>query len=91
MRGSEGGWRFVTPQEGMQLVDKGSGEVMAFRSGAWESGVVHARELRVNGTTVVREQQSAISDPSGGATTDSECRAAVLAILTSLRAHGLIG
>lgn len=47
-------------------------------------------ELRVNGTKVVGVQQAAISDPSGGSTTDTQSRTAITSILAALRAHGLI-
>ncbi len=46
--------------------------------------------LAVNGTQVVTEQQSAIGNPSGGSTVDTEARAAIGSMLTALRTHGLI-
>jgi hypothetical protein len=88
---TEGGWRFIPPVEGMSLVDSGSGQLLNRREGAWETGIVRAREVRVDGLTVVRDRQSAIGDPSGGAVVDSECRIAVAEMLAALRAHGLIG
>lgn len=88
---TEGGWRFIEPIESMQLVDKATGQTMAFRSGGWEKGIVRAQQLNIEGQTVVRQRQPAIADPSGGTTVDGECRAAVAAILATLRAHGLIG
>ncbi|MDP9422876.1 MAG: phage tail protein [Pseudomonadota bacterium] len=87
---SEGGWRFVLPMDGMSLVDRASGQVLARRDGAWETGIVRAQELRVNGQTVVRNRQSAIGDPSGGTVVDSQCRVAVAQMLAAMRAHGLI-
>jgi hypothetical protein len=45
---------------------------------------------RVKGIRVVYEQQGAIADPTGGATVDTEGRAATASILAALRAHGLI-
>jgi hypothetical protein len=88
---TEAGWRFVTPLDGMRLVDRASGQFISRHAGTWETGVVRAQELRVNGFTVVRERQSAIVDPSGGTVVDSQCRTAVAEILTALRGHGLIG
>ena len=83
--------RFVRGIDGMTLVDRASGQILSRRGGAWETGIVRAQELRVDGLTVVRNRQSAIGDPSGGAVVDSECRAAVVDALAALRAHGLIG
>jgi len=87
---TDGGWKFVAPVEGAQLLDRTSGQVLVRRSGVWESGVVRAQEVRINGQTVVRERQSAVADPAGGSVTDTQCRAAVAGILATLRTHGLI-
>lgn len=88
---SEGGWRFVPPIEGMSLMDRATGRFINRRAGQWETGVVHAKELVVDGQPVVGGRQPPISDPAGGAQIDSECRAAVGQILAAMRAHGLIG
>jgi hypothetical protein len=47
-------------------------------------------EYRVDGTKVLGNQQAAIADPAGGATVDTEGRAATASILAALRAHGII-
>jgi hypothetical protein len=44
----------------------------------------------VNGTQVVTAQQPAIPDAAGGVTIDVEARAALNALLATLRTHGLI-
>ena len=44
----------------------------------------------VAGDQVVAGRQAAVADPAGGVTIDLQCRAAVMAILARLRAHGLI-
>jgi hypothetical protein len=75
----------------MIVTNEASGHSMAFREGRWENGMVRAQELVVDGQTVVRERQAGIADPSGGAVSDEQCRAAVSAMLSALRAHGLIG
>lgn len=87
---TDAGWKFIAPVEGAQLVDADSGQMITRRSGIWESGIVRAQEVRINGQTVVRQRQAAIADPTGGATVDAECRAAVASILSALRTHGLI-
>ena len=87
---SAGGWRFVTPVEGMRLVDRVSGVELAFRGGAWTSGSLRASEVLVNGIKVVGARGLAIADMAGGTTVDSEARAAVNQILAALRTHGLI-
>ncbi|AOR76345.1 Gp138 family membrane-puncturing spike protein [Novosphingobium resinovorum] len=55
------------------------------------TGIVDASgEYQVGGTKVVGEQQSAITDPTGGSTVDNGARTAIGGILSALRAHGLI-
>jgi hypothetical protein len=87
---SEGGWRFIAPIEGMRVLDRSSGLPLLYRGGAWETGIVRAAEVRVSGLTVLRQQQPAIADPTGGSVIDAQCRAAIGSILAMLRAHGLI-
>jgi hypothetical protein len=87
---TDGGWRFVAPIEGGQVLDRASGQLLVRRSGVWESGVVRAEELRVKGLTVVRQRQPAVADPVGGSVVDAQCRAALASILATLRTHGLI-
>lgn len=81
---------FVRGVDGMTLVDRVTGQLVSRRGGAWETGIVRAQEMRVDGLAVVRNRQPAISDPAGGATIDSECRVAVAHVLAAIRAHGLI-
>ena len=87
---TEGGWRFIAPREGMLLwlVDE---QLWARRGpGGWIIGDVPAQSVSVAGTQVVGTQQSAIADPSSGATVDSEARATLSELLAAIRAHGLI-
>jgi hypothetical protein len=72
------------------MLDRSNGQMVVRRGGAWEAGIARATEYQVAGVTVVRQRQAAIADPTGGTTVDSQCRAAVSAILTALRTHGLI-
>lgn len=87
---TEGGWRFVVAREGTGIVDQVSGQLLLRRNGAWETGIVRAQEIRVDGMTVVRNRQPAIGDPSGGSPIDSQCRLAVSQMLAAMRVHGLI-
>ena len=87
---TDGGWRFIAPIEGVRLFDRSSGQMVVRRGGAWETGILRAQQLQIDGATVVRERQPAIADPSAGSVVDSQCRSAVSAILAMLRTHGLI-
>lgn len=87
---SDGGWRFVTPIEGTQLLVRSTGETMLRRNGNWEAGIVRAREVQVDGLTVLSARQASIAAPAGGSVVDTESRSAITAILSTLQAHGLI-
>ena len=85
-----GGWRFIAPTEGLSAYVKASGTWGSYRSGAWELGVLRGDSLVLGGVQVVGGRLAAIADPGGGATVDTEARAAIDQILASLRQHGLI-
>lgn len=71
-----GGWRFVPPTDGLCVLVKSTGVTLRYANGGW--------------SLVLAAQQAAISDVAGGTTVDTESRAAISAILSALRAHGLI-
>ncbi len=87
---TSGGWRFVAPRAGLALWDEMAGVTITHDGAGWRSGIVAASAVEVGGVQVVGAQGAAIADPAGGATVDTEARAAVSALLGSLRAHGLI-
>ena len=87
---TEGGWRFVTPPEGAQMLVHTTGETIVRRNGAWEAGIVRAREVRVGDQPVLRSRQPPIDAPEGGSTVDVEARSAIAEVIAALRAHGLI-
>jgi hypothetical protein len=71
-----GGWRYVAPVDGLTVLEKATGTTLRYRSGAWEQ--------------VLGASQPSIPDVTGGTTIDMESRASIAAILSALRAHGLI-
>lgn len=87
---TEGGWRFVTPREGMQVWVASQSVPARFSATGWRVGPVECASVTVEGQQVVGGRQPAISPPSGGAVTDVEARAAITRILEMARAHGLI-
>lgn len=87
---TDGGWRFMPSPEGARVLDRTTGEAMVRRNGAWEAGVVRAREVRVGEHKVLGERQPPITVPVGGSVADLEARTAISNIVDCLRAHGLI-
>lgn len=62
----------------------------AYRSGAWELGVVRGSTLVLGGQQVVGSRAGPIASPSGGTTIDAEARGVIDQILAAMRQHGLI-
>lgn len=85
-----GGWRFVAAFEGMTVWSLADAMVAVHRGGVWRAGEANAHRLWIDGVQVVAAQQAAIPVPAGGSVIDVESRGAIGAILTALRAHGLI-
>ncbi|KKL69459.1 hypothetical protein LCGC14_2114700, partial [marine sediment metagenome] len=54
------------------------------------SGIADFNTYKSNGTKVVGNQGSAVSNASGGATVDAEARTAINTLLARVRSHGLI-
>jgi hypothetical protein len=85
-----GGWRFVVPYEGLAVWVIAAARGARYAGGAWRLGTLAGSAVLIDGIRVVGAQRGAISDPSGGAAADAEARAAIAAILSALRGHGLI-
>ena len=85
-----GAWKFHQPFEGLTAWLADEDVVARYDGAAWMAGVVAATEIAIGGQKVVGAQEAAISDAAGGATVDAEARAAVNAVLSALRNHGLI-
>lgn len=87
---TSGGWRFVTPVEGLSVYVKSTGVWANFRLGTWEMGTMRGSSVVIGGQQVVGNRAPAILSAAGGSTVDSEARATIDQILATLRAHGLI-
>ena len=87
---TSGGWRFVTPTDGISAYVKAVGAWATYRLGNWEIGTLRGSQLIVNGQQVVGGRCAAISSASGGTTIDAQARTAIDQILAALRQHGLI-
>ena len=85
-----GGWRFLTPFEGMAVWSLADSMLFRRTSVAWVAGVLAGRMVVLEGLQVVGARGAAIASPSGGTTVDAEARAAVAAVLERLRTHGMI-
>jgi Protein of unknown function (DUF2793) len=85
-----GGWRFVTAFEGMTAWSIADAMIVIRRGATWLIGQVNAQQIRINNVPLLTVQQSAIATPAGGSLIDGESRAAIAAILSALRTHGLI-
>lgn len=87
---SDGGWRFIAPQDGMMLW-LASDQVWVRRSGSiWIIGDLPANTISVAGLQILGARQPAIADPTGGTIVDTEARGTITTLLAAMRAHGLI-
>lgn len=87
---SAGGWRFVAPRGGLRVFVADRDHAMQHDGSAWRDDPIRSDGLFIADAKVVGDQLSAISDPVGGSSADAEARAAISAILSALRTHGLI-
>jgi len=86
----EGDKGFARGPDGVQVLNRATGEAMVRRNSAWEAGVTHVQEIQVDGRKVLGGQQPQILAPVGGSLVDLEARAAISELIASLQAHGLI-
>jgi hypothetical protein len=84
-----GGWRFVDPFDGFQIWQRSTGLMLRHNGSNW-SGDIAAASLRIGGQQVVGPRSPRISEPSGGAVVDMECRARLAELIAALQTHGLI-
>jgi Protein of unknown function (DUF2793) len=87
---TSGGWRFCAPREGMCVWSIADTLFVRRTNSVWSIGAVTASTLSIGGQQVVGPRSLAIPNPSGGSSIDVESRLAIGAILSALRAHGLI-
>jgi hypothetical protein len=86
---SAGGWRFVAPVPGMTAWDKAAGLWRHWTGTVWSDGAMPAAALLIEGRQVVGARLPAVASPSGGTTIDTEARAAIAALIATLKSHGL--
>ncbi len=86
---TSGGWRFAPPFAGLSVWDRAAGHRIYWRGNEWSEGEHPVTELLIGGKKVVGERQPPVPSPSGGTIIDEEARAAVEAIIATLKSHGL--
>ncbi len=86
---SSGGWRFIVPVSGMMVWDEGAGVWRYWTGAAWSDGELPVAAITIGGQQVVGPRRPEIPNPEGGATVDTEARAALDALIATLKSHGL--
>jgi hypothetical protein len=87
---TSGGWRLLSPVEGMALRVKTDGQWVSYWAGAWELGTIRGASVIIDGKQVLGSQAAAIAAPTAGSIIDAEARAAISQLLVAVRQHGLI-
>lgn len=85
-----GGWRFVAPVPGMLAWNLDLGCFLYWSGAGWSDGNMPAERFTIAGQQVVGPRLADVPSPSGGTIIDAEARAAVDAIIATLKSHGLI-
>jgi hypothetical protein len=83
------GWVFTNPVRGCLAWIADEGGFSVYDSG-WSNGGWPAAGLRISGRQVLGAAPTSVSAPAGGALIDLECRAAVGALISTLRAQGIV-
>jgi len=84
-----GGWRFVAPVPGMLVWNKASQVWMRWTGTGWSEGTLPVSALLIDGLQVVGPRLPEVASPSGGSVIDAEARAAIAALIATLKSHGL--
>lgn len=86
---TSGGWRFLAPVAGMLAWNKAAEVWMRWTGEAWSEGTLPASALLIGGEQVVGPRLPEVPSPSGGTVIDAEARAAIGALIATLKSHGL--
>lgn len=84
-----GGWRFIAPVPGMLAWNKAAAVWTRWTGTGWSEGTLPATALVIGGEQVVGPRLQEVPSPSGGTVIDAEARAAIAALIATLKSHGL--
>ncbi|RXR30350.1 DUF2793 domain-containing protein [Sphingobium fluviale] len=87
---TSGGWRFIVPRKGLEVLCASDGQSYIHDGTVWQPAAVRPDGVYIGGNRVVTARQAAIADPGGGSVIDVQARTAIGQILAAIRAHGLI-
>ena len=80
----------MAPVPGMLVWNIDAGYWLHWSGSGWSDGELPAAALTIGGQQVVGPRLADVPSPSGGTTIDAEARAAIEALIATLRSHGLI-
>jgi len=87
---TDGGWRFILPQAGLQFSIADRDHALVHDGAVWAAAPLREDGVYLSGIKVLGARQPAIPAPSGGGVVDAEARTTLDQLLTTLRLHGLI-
>lgn len=84
------GWVFQPPLPGLLAWIETEACFSVYRDGAWSTGLWPAKGLLIDGRALFSATPASVVAPSGGSVVDIETRAALTALLATLRSQGVI-
>lgn len=86
---TSGGWRFTLARPGMGVWNKADGLWIHWTGTTWTAGALPAAAIEIGGVQVVGPRLPEVPGPAGGTIIDIEARAAIEALIATLKSHGL--
>ena len=84
-------WKFDAPATGMLCWVEDEAVFGVHANGAWAFDFLPVGGLRIGGADLFGAARDDVANPAGGTVIDVEARAALSALLTYLRAQGVLG
>lgn len=85
---TQGGWRFLAPVPGMEVWRRDLGHPIRWDGLQWVATLA-AGAIVIGGRQVLGTRQPAVPSPYGGTIIDAEARAAIDALIATLKSHGI--
>ncbi|MBV7255197.1 DUF2793 domain-containing protein [Pacificimonas sp. WHA3] len=84
-----GRWMYLSPPDGLLIWIEDEDALLMRKNGVWRDDGLPVDAISLRGTKLFAADPQPVVDPAGGGVIDVEARAAIAALLASLRGMGL--